>query len=133
MIGTFIDTIVICAITGITILITDAWKSNLNGVEMTNLAFSNSFGNYSVIGNLIVGVGLIFFAFASIIGWCYYGEQCSRYLFGENIVKYYRFIFIIMVLSGCYISIDTVWMIADICNGFMAIPNLFGVLFLSSF
>jgi AGCS family alanine or glycine:cation symporter len=132
MIGTFIDTIVICTITGITILITGAWKSDFNGVEMTNLAFSNSYGNYSIIGNFIVGVGLILFAFSSIIGWCYYGEQCSKYLFGEYAVKYYRFTYIIMILLGCYINIDTVWVIADICNGFMAIPNLFGVLYLSN-
>lgn len=131
MTGTFIDTILICNLTGIVLIITGAWKSGLDGAAMTNTAFESGFFFMPILGKIIVTAGLVFFAFTSIIGWCYYGERCAKYLWGDKAVKYYHFTYILFVFAGSIISISMVWHIADIFNGLMALPNLIAVLFLS--
>lgn len=130
MTGTFFDTIVICTMTGIVLIMTGAWNSNLAGAAMTNAAFSNGI-KLPYVGTFIITVGLIFFAFTTIIGWNYYGERCAEYLFGVKGIKPYRFIFILLVGCGAFLKLDLIWIIADIVNGLMAIPNLIALLGLS--
>ena len=128
MTGTFIDTIIICTLTGLSIIVTDGWSSNLNGATLTQSAFSSVFGNFGVYA---LTFSLILFAFTTIIGWGYYGERCFEFLFGVKAIPVYRIIFIAMVALGGYISLETIWVIADIVNGLMAIPNLIALLALS--
>lgn len=128
MTGTFIDTIIICTLTGLSIIVTDGWSSNLNGAALTQSAFSSVFGNFGVYA---LTFSLILFAFTTIIGWGYYGERCFEFLFGVKAIPVYRIIFIAMVALGGYISLETIWVIADIVNGLMAIPNLIALLALS--
>ncbi|WP_027625230.1 alanine/glycine:cation symporter family protein [Clostridium lundense] len=132
MTGTFIDTIVICTMTGITLILTGTWKSDLVGAAMTNAAFVNGIP-VPVVGKFIITVGLLFFAFTTILGWNYYGERCTEYLFGVNGIKPYRYIFIGIVAIGglAILKLDLIWIIADIVNGLMAIPNLIALIGLS--
>lgn len=124
MLGTFLDTIIVCTMTGLVIVLTGAWKGSAQGVAMTNLAFSQ--GLTSHIGAIIVTVGLIFFAFTTILGWCYYGERCFVYLTGGRTrgIKLYRFVFIVLIAIAPFIQLNTIWTLADIVNGLMAFPNL---------
>lgn len=122
MTGTFLDTIIVCSMTGIVIVLTGVWQSPEAGAAVTNLAFSEGLGTN--IGGTIVTVGLLFFAFTTILGWCYYGERCFVYLAGVKGIKLYRVIFIILVGCGAFIHLDTIWILADIVNGLMAFPNL---------
>lgn len=128
MTGTFIDTIIICTLTGLSIIVTGDWSSNLNGATLTQSAFSSVFGNFGVY---TLTISLILFAFTTILGWCYYGERCFEFLFGVKAISVYRIVFIAMVALGGYISLETIWVIADIVNGLMAIPNLIALLALS--
>lgn len=128
MTGTFIDTIIICTLTGLSIIVTGDWSSNLNGATLTQSAFSSVFGNFGIY---TLTISLILFAFTTIIGWCYYGERCFEFLFGVKAIPIYRIVFIAMVALGGYISLETIWVIADIVNGLMAIPNLIALLALS--
>ncbi|MBT1048689.1 sodium:alanine symporter family protein [Streptococcus macedonicus] len=128
MTGTFIDTIIICTLTGLSIIVTGDWSSNLNGATLTQSAFSSVFGNFGVY---TLTISLILFAFTTILGWCYYGERCFEFLFGVKAIPVYRIVFIAMVALGGYISLETIWVIADIVNGLMAIPNLIALLALS--
>lgn len=128
MTGTFIDTIIICTLTGLSIIVTGDWSSNLNGATLTQSAFSSVFGNFGIY---TLTISLILFAFTTIIGWCYYGERCFEFLFGVKAIPIYRVVFIAMVALGGYISLETIWVIADIVNGLMAIPNLIALLALS--
>ncbi|GAA0725484.1 sodium:alanine symporter family protein [Clostridium malenominatum] len=132
MTGTFIDTIVICTMTGLTLVLTGAWKSELSGAAMTNFAFINGI-RIPYVGKFIITVGLMFFAFTTILGWNYYGERCAEYLFGIKGVKPYRYIFILIVGIGglSILKLDLIWIIADIVNGLMAIPNLIALVGLS--
>lgn len=134
MTGTFFDTIVICTMTGLVLIISGVWSSStLKASNMTNEAFSNALP-ISNIGGYIVTIGLIFFAFTTILGWNYYGERCTEYLFGVKGIKPYKFIFIIIIGSSIIIkdfNLDFIWVTADIVNGLMAIPNLIGILGLS--
>lgn len=132
MTGTFIDTIIICTMTGITLILTGAWKSNLAGAAMTNAAFTQGMP-IETLGKFIITVGLMFFAFTTILGWNYYGERCAEYLFGVKGVKPYRYIFIAIVAIGglSILKLDLIWIIADIVNGLMAIPNLIALIGLS--
>lgn len=132
MTGTFIDTIIICTMTGVTLILTGAWKSNLAGAAMTNSAFVQGMPIES-LGKFIITIGLMFFAFTTILGWNYYGERCSEYLFGVKGVKPYRYIFIAIVGIGglSILKLDLIWIIADIVNGLMAIPNLIALIGLS--
>lgn len=127
MTGTFIDTIVICTMTGIAILLTNSHTSGLEGAAMTTLAFNRGLF-IPAIGKYIVNVGLIFFAFTTIIGWNYYGERCMYYLKGLKAIPYYKFIYIVFIAVGPFMSLEFIFILADIVNGCMAIPNLIGLI-----
>lgn len=130
MTGTFFDTIVVCTMTGIVLVLTGAWNTpGLAGAAMTNSAFAMGLG--SDIGKYAVTIGLMFFAFTTIIGWNYYGERCTAYLFGVKAIMPYRFIYIALIACGAFLKLDLIWILADIVNGLMAIPNLIGLLGLS--
>lgn len=132
MVGTFIDTIIICTMTGLTLIITGVWNSSeFEGAQMTTEAFRIGFNGVPYLGQMIVTTGLIFFAFTTIIGWNYYGERCIEYLFGVKGIRPYRIIFIILIASSAVMKLEFIWTIADIVNGLMAFPNLVGLLGLS--
>ena len=128
MTGTFIDTLIICTLTGLTILVTGVWNSDLNGVALTQSAFSTAFSHF---GPALLTIFLVLFAFTTILGWNYYGERCFEFLFGVRFIWLYRVIFVLMVLLGGFIELDMVWIIADIVNALMALPNLIALLVLS--
>ena len=128
MTGTFIDTLIICTLTGLTILVTGVWNGNLDGVALTQSAFSTVF---SFFGPALLTIFLILFAFTTILGWNYYGERCFEFLFGVRFIWLYRLVFVLMVLLGGFIELDMVWVIADIVNALMALPNLIDILTLS--
>jgi AGCS family alanine or glycine:cation symporter len=130
MTGTFFDTIVICTMTGLVLILTGVWSSTLKGASMTNYAFSKGI-SIPGVGLFIVTIGLIFFAFTTILGWNYYGERCAEYLFGVKIIKPYRYVFIFLVSIGAFLKLNLIWTIADIVNGLMAIPNLIALIILS--
>lgn len=127
MTGTFIDTILICTMTGLALVLTEAFNSGLEGAAMTTAAFEAALP-IAGLGKFIVNIGLIFFAFTTIIGWNYYGEKCLQYLAGIRIIKLYKIIFIAFVAIGSFLSLDMVFVIADIVNGLMALPNLVGLI-----
>lgn len=127
MTGTFIDTIIICTMTGLAIVLTGSFNSGLKGAAMTTFAFENGLP-FAIIGKYIVNIGLIFFAFTTIIGWNYYGERCIQYLIGIKGIKFYKIIFIALVGVGPFLSLNLVFIIADIVNGLMALPNLIGLI-----
>ena len=128
MTGTFIDTIIICTLTGLSIVVSGEWMNGLNGAALTNAAFKDAF---PVFGGYMLMIGLILFAFTTILGWNYYGERCMIYLCGTKGVLPYRVIFIILVASGAFLKLEAIWVLADIVNGLMAIPNLIALLALS--
>lgn len=127
MTGTFFDTIVICTMTGLAIVLTGAYSSPLEGAALTTAAFEAGLP-FAVIGKYIVNIGLIFFAFTTILGWNYYGERCAEYLLGVKSILSYRIIFIALVAVGPFLSLDLIFIIADIVNGMMAFPNLIGLI-----
>ena len=133
MTGTFIDTIVICTMTGLSIVITGAWDLGLEGVAVTTTAFQTGIPFASNVIAVILMICLIFFAFTTILGWDYYSERCLEYLSGRNeiAVKAYRWLYILAVFVGPYFTVSEVWVIADIFNALMAIPNLIALLALS--
>lgn len=127
MTGTFLDTIIVCTMTGIVLVLTGAWNNpELAGATVTNYAFSQGLG--VSIGATIVTVGLLFFAFTTILGWCYYGERCFVYLVGIRAIKIYRLTYIILVGLGAFLHLNLIWIIADIVNGLMAFPNLIALI-----
>ena len=128
MTGTFIDTLIICTLTGLTILVTGVWNGHLDGVALTQSAFSTVFSD---LGPSLLTIFLVLFAFTTILGWNYYGERCFEFLFGVRFIWLYRVIFVAMVLLGGFIELDMVWIIADIVNALMALPNLIAILALS--
>lgn len=125
MTGTFFDTIVVCLMTGTVLIMTDSWTGDLAGAYMTSYAFSTVLSD---LGSYIVTVGLIFFAFTTIIGWNYYGERCTEFLFGVRGILPYKILYILIVASGAFLTLDVIWILADIVNGLMAIPNLIALL-----
>ncbi|MCW8996463.1 MAG: alanine:cation symporter family protein, partial [Psychromonas sp.] len=127
MTGTFFDTIIICTMTGLALILTGAWQTDLAGAAMTTHAFSIGL-NSETVGPLMVSIGLIFFAFTTILGWNYYGERCVVYLFGTKGILTYKIIFIGLIASGAFLHLEMIWIIADIVNGLMAIPNLIGLI-----
>lgn len=129
MTQTFIDTIVVCSFTGIAILSTGAWKSGLDGVSLTQLAFST--GLPGELGAWIVTVSLSFFAFSTILGWSYYGERNLEFLLGARAIVPYRLLFIAVIAIAAVVRLDVVWLVSDIMNALMAFPNLVGLLLLS--
>lgn len=127
MTGTFFDTIIICTMTGLALILTGAWQTDLAGAAMTTHAFAVGL-NADTLGPMLVSVGLIFFAFTTILGWNYYGERCVVFLFGTKAVLPYKVVFLGLVASGAFLQLDMIWLIADIVNGLMAVPNLIGLI-----
>ncbi|MUK88357.1 amino acid carrier protein [Ornithinibacillus sp. L9] len=124
----FIDTIIVCSITGITIVMADLAGSGLEGGPLTSASFAAFLGD---AGGHIVTLGIVFFAFSTIVGWSYYGEKCFAYLFNDKAIPIYRVIFVAAIMFGAVQTLDVVWGISDIMNALMAIPNLIGLLGLS--
>jgi AGCS family alanine or glycine:cation symporter len=136
MTGTFIDTIIICTMTGLSIVITGAWKPELGleGDAITLKAFDD--GLYflpNAVSSFLLMLCLMFFAFTTILGWDYYAERCLEYLSGGNMsaVKIYRWFYIAAVFVGPYLTVSVVWSVADVFNGLMAFPNIIALLALS--
>ncbi|MDO5379617.1 MAG: sodium:alanine symporter family protein [Acidaminococcaceae bacterium] len=125
MTGTFIDTIIICTLTGLTLVVTNVWTGDLNGAALTQAAFTMGF---PVWGKYLLMVGLVLFAFTTILGWNYYGERCIEYLLGVKAILPYRIIFIGLIACGAFLKLEAIWVLADIVNGLMAIPNLIALL-----
>ena len=130
MTGTFFDTIIICTMTGLAIILTGSLDTGLEGSALTTAAFESGLP-IAILGKYIVNLGLIFFAFTTILGWNYYGERCIEYLGGVKSIKTYRIIFIALVAIGPFLSLDLIFTLADIVNGLMAFPNLIGLIGLS--
>jgi AGCS family alanine or glycine:cation symporter len=128
MLEPLIDTLVVCTITAFVILISDSWLSGINGASLTSLAFNEGLPGF---GKYIVMVGLVLFAFSTIIGWSYYGEKCAEFIFGESVTTIYRILWIIIIPVGATIELNLIWLIADIMNGLMALPNLIALILLS--
>lgn len=132
MTQTFIDTLVVCTMTGLVLILSGLWTygSELKGAKLTAMAFGKFLPGG--IGEFIVTLTLIFFAYSTILGWCYYGEKSIEYLFKERAVKIYRVVFVIFVAVGTFLKLETVWRLSDIMNGLMAFPNLIGLVGLST-
>ena len=135
MTGTFIDTVVICTMTGLCIIMMGSWENEaLEGVAVTVNAYQKGFAFMpEQVSAFVLMACLVFFAFTTILGWNYYGERCLEYLTNRNklVVKIYRMLYIIAVFIGPYMTVSAVWTIADIFNGLMAIPNIIALLALS--
>ena len=133
MTGTFIDTIVICTMTGLSIVISGTWNVGLEGVEVTTKAFQMGMPFPPVVPSFILMLCLVFFAFTAILGWNYYGERCLEYLTNGRmkIVMGYRYLYILAVFIGPFMTVEAVWKIADIFNALMALPNLIALAALS--
>lgn len=127
MLGTFIDTIIVCSITGLAIIVSGAWTSGENGAALTSYAFSHALP----MGNYIVAIALAIFAFTTILGWSFYSEKCVQYLLGEKAVKPFRLIWTLVVPLGAVSSLEFIWLLADTLNAMMAIPNLIALVLLS--
>ena len=128
MTGTFLDTIVVCSITGIVLVMGNQYTAGITGAALTSNSFEALLPG---VGSWVVTIGLIFFAYSTILGWSYYGEKCAAYLFGDKAVVPYRILYTSFVMLGTLISLDLVWAAADVFNGLMAFPNLVGLLLLS--
>ena len=128
MTGTFIDTIIICTMTGLALVLTGVWQGDAAGAAMTTAAFASTYGS---VGSQLLTISLILFAFTTILGWNYYGERAVIYLTGTKGVLPYRLIFIVLIASGAFLKLEAIWVLADIVNGLMAIPNLIALIALS--
>ena len=128
MTGTFIDTIIICSMTGLALVLTGVWQGDAAGAAMTSAAFASAYGFF---GSQLLTIALVLFAFTTILGWNYYGERACIYLFGNKGVLPYRLIFIALIASGAFLKLEAIWILADIVNGLMAIPNLIALIALS--
>ena len=128
MMGTFIDTLIVCTMTGLVLIVTGAWSSGLSGAALSSSAFATAFPG---VGAGFLAISLAVFAYTTILGWAYYGEKCWEYLFGTSVEKPYRVLWTIFVLIGAVSQLDFVWLVADTLNAFMALPNLVSLLLLS--
>jgi len=132
MTGTFLDTIIVCSITGLVLAVTGVWQQadpQLTGAALTTRAFSIDLpGDW---GGTVVSIGTILFAYSTILGWAYYGEKCAEYLLGIKAILPYRLIWVAFVAVGAIAKLSFVWDLADTLNGLMAVPNLVGLLCLS--
>jgi AGCS family alanine or glycine:cation symporter len=128
MVGPFVDTLVICTMTALVIITTGAWKSGLTSSPLSAHAFELGVPQ---IGRWVVTFGLVFFAFSTMITWSYYGDRCTEYILGRKAVLTYRWVFVLLIPLGAVVKIDLVWLLTDVMNGFMAFPNLVGILGLS--
>lgn len=133
MLGTVIDTVIICTMTGLTIVITGTWNIGLDGVDVTTKAFQIGLPFQPAVSSFILMVCLVCFAFTTILGWDYYSEKCLEYLAGghQGVLKAYRWLYILCVFIGPFMTVSAVWTIADIFNGLMAIPNLIAIIALN--
>jgi len=133
MMGTVIDTLIICTMTGLSIIITDTWNIGLDGVDVTTRAFQIGLPFPERVSSFLLMLCLVFFAFTTILGWNYYSEKCLEYLVGNRpgVLKCYRWLYILAVLIGPFMTVSAVWTIADIFNGLMALPNLIALVALS--
>jgi len=131
MLGTFIDTLAVCTMTALVIIITGKWTSGLDSTALTTSAFNAGlFG----IGGYLIPFASLLFGFSTLLGWCYYGEQCLEYIFGLKITKGYRVVFVLLCMAGSVLQgeqLSIVWNIGDIANATMAVPNLIGLIGLS--
>lgn len=125
--GTFWDTVVVCALTGLALVNSGLWTQGLDGAALTKAAF----GEFHVAGPVILSVSLLCFVFSTILGWSYYGEKAAEYLLGTGAVKYYRWLWVAAVMAGSVFSLKAVWSLADITNGLMAVPNLISLIVLN--
>jgi len=125
--GTFWDTVVVCAMTGLVLVNSSEWTNGLNGAALTKAAFAD----FPVIGPAILTVGLLTFVFSTILGWSYYGEKAAEYLFGSGVIVPYRWLWVVAVMVGSVVSLKAVWSFADIANGLMAVPNLISLIALN--
>lgn len=133
MTGTVIDTLIICTMTGLSILVTDTWNIGLEGVSVTTRAFQLGLPFPEAVSSFILMICLVFFAFTTILGWDYYSERCMEYLVGDKsgVIKVFRWIYILAIFIGPFMTISAVWTLADIFNGLMAFPNLIALFALS--
>jgi len=127
MLGTFIDTLVVCSMTGLVIVIMDVWPTGVSGASLTAMAFAQAFPG----GEYVVSLGLCLFAFTTMIGWSFYGERCAVYLLGTRVITPFRIAWVIAIPVGTLVELDMIWLIADTLNAFMAIPNLIALVLLS--
>lgn len=127
MTQTFIDTIIVCTMTGLVLILTGAWSNGQTGAELTTTAFNTGMPG----GGYIVTIGIILFAYSTILGWCYYGEKSIEYLFGAKSILPYRVVFILFIGVGAVAKLSLVWNISDTLNGLMAVPNLIGLIMLT--
>jgi AGCS family alanine or glycine:cation symporter len=125
--GTFWDTVVVCAMTGLTLVNSGEWSQGLSGASLTKAAFAE----LPLIGPIVLTVGLLTFVFSTILGWSYYGEKAAEYLFGSKAITPYRWLWVVFVMVGSVLSLPVVWTFADIANGLMAVPNLVSLVALS--
>ena len=128
MLGTFIDTLVICSMTGLVIIISGEWISGKTGAALSSTAFENSLHG---LGGNIVTLGLVLFAFTTMLGWSVYGERCATYLFGIRAIRPFRIAWVLAIPLGAVGQLDFIWLLADTLNALMAIPNLIALLLLS--
>jgi AGCS family alanine or glycine:cation symporter len=128
MLGTFLDTLIICTITGLVIVVSGAWTDGQSGAELSAVAFGQELPGS---GAYIVSLGLALFAFTTVLGWSVYGERCVEYLFGVRAIIPFRVLWVLVIPAGAYLSLDFIWLVADTLNALMAIPNLVALLLLS--
>ena len=133
MTGTVIDTLIICTMTGLAILVTDSWNVGLEGVDVTTRAFQMGLPFPEEVSSFILMLCLVFFAFTTILGWDYYSERCMEYLVGNRPkwIKVFRWLYILAIFIGPFMTVSAVWTIADIFNGMMAFPNIIALFALS--
>ncbi len=125
--GTFWDTVVVCAMTGLVLVNSGEWVKGLRGAALTRAAFAD----FHIVGPIVLTMGLLTFVFSTILGWSYYGEKAAEYLLGPKVITPYRWIWVVAVMIGSILSLPTVWSLADVTNGLMAIPNLVSLIVLN--
>lgn len=128
MLGTFIDTLMVCTMTALVIILTGVWSSGENGAALSTLAFNSGLPGW---GGYIVVFGIVVFAFTTILGWSYYGERCAEFLFGTKVILPYRLLWLCAIPLGATGKLGIIWLMADVMNGLMAIPNLIALALLS--